>query len=194
MGDIAGHPSLDAGQPVPRHRTRARVAQPSPRHGTSLPRQSTTAPPDPALRRHRLWAVAGRGLRRWVLLAPVPRARECAKGECRILGAEARPKCRARPGDRSTAAEGWLEGRTGVGARGCRTRLAAHRAIGRRTALNHGKGRGCLYSSSAKQVQVLVVQLDGAPSAARTDKAASERRSAGAAAEGEAMFEGMRLL
>src|SRR5690606_10769005 len=84
-------------------------------------------------RRRRVQGVAGGRLRRRLLLARLPAARDMAQGKRRVLAREDPGESGPRPRHRRAPACRWLEGRARVGTRaaraGCRTDRDDHRGV-----------------------------------------------------------------
>ena len=113
----------------------AHVAAAPPRHGTGTGRAPTAARaglplpggPPPAAgparpRRPRVHPRPRGGLRRRVLLAPLPAARHLAAAQRGVVAGQARRQRRARPGHRPSARRRGLAGGADLGARGARER------------------------------------------------------------------------
>ena len=114
--------SQHARQPAHRHQAGARAAPGAAPPGVPVPQGLPARPgrrqAGPA--RHRVHRPAGGRLRRRLLLARLPRARLQAREQRLVLGAQAAPQRRARPGRGRGAGRGGLARGPGLGARAAR--------------------------------------------------------------------------
>ena len=109
------------------HRSRVATAQATPRTGTSVQVADPGARSASSANRHLLPDRASRGVRGWLLLARLPRARDNAPEQPGLVEREAEPKRRTRQERVRTTGRRGLGGGQGVGARRERRRRSRGR-------------------------------------------------------------------